>query len=198
MAAIVNQDMEDTVEGDTRLVSATITYAFDLPSAFMMCPVREMSRMGLSLAQLRARAVANLRPQAANVQLGGKPPVLVVKTGNDLEACMLLLDESWHQLAGRVPGQMLIAVPTRSVLLVTSAGSELGIQVVRETIVEAQRHVPRDDAREEADDDRPQHDAAPAGRQVERQEDRRHELDAHRGREREPSTRRAPPPAPRE
>src|SRR5438046_4794913 len=54
-----------------------ITYAFDLPSAFMMCPVREMSRMGLSLAQLRARAVANLRPQAANVQLGGKPPVLV-------------------------------------------------------------------------------------------------------------------------
>jgi uncharacterized protein YtpQ (UPF0354 family) len=59
--------------------------------------------------------------------------------GNDLEACLLLLDEIWEAFSSKVQGELVVAVPTRDILFFTGSESPEGVQVVREAIVEAQK-----------------------------------------------------------
>ena len=112
-----------------------VTYAFDLPETFKMFCGRDLKRLGWSQDELRATAVANLRQQLGEIQWAGEPPVLQAFTGNDLEACVLLLDEVWDSLVSHVPPEILAGVPTRDVLLVGSTKSgESGITTLRESI----------------------------------------------------------------
>ena len=72
-----------------------VTYAFDLPDSFQMVRRRDVTELGLPPEQLRAIAIANLKRQVGNFGYQGDPPLVQVVTGNDLEACVLLLDDFW-------------------------------------------------------------------------------------------------------
>lgn len=112
-----------------------VTYAFDLPDAFKMFSGRDLKRLAWSLEELRATAVANLRRQLGEIQWAGDPPVLQVSVGDDLEACLLLLDDVWESLGSNVPPEILVGIPTRNDLLVGSTQSgEEGIAKLRELV----------------------------------------------------------------
>jgi uncharacterized protein YtpQ (UPF0354 family) len=112
-----------------------VTYAFDLPQTFQMVCVRDAKRLGLSVEQMRAAAVENLKQQLGNIGREGEPPVMKMVVGNNLEACVILVDEIWQSLADKIPPEMIIGVPTRDVLLVSStkSGPE-GIQQLRDAV----------------------------------------------------------------
>lgn len=112
-----------------------VTYAFDLPETFQMARVRDIKGLGLSPEQLRATAVANLAQQLGNIGRTGEPPLVNIVTGNNLEACVLLLDEFWQMLAAKIPPEIVVGVPTRDTLLVTtSASTKGGVQLLRQAI----------------------------------------------------------------
>ena len=131
---------EDSMPATEPLVAdLLVTYAFDLPETFQMVRVMDVRQMGLSPEQLRATAIANLKRQLGNIGRAGEPPLLKVVTGNNLEACVLLVDDFWAGLAGKIPPEIVVGVPTRDVLLVTTSGSTKGgIQMLREAVKEAQ------------------------------------------------------------
>jgi uncharacterized protein YtpQ (UPF0354 family) len=98
-----------------------VTYAFDLPETFQMVSVRDCNELGLSTGELKALALSNLRKQLPSVQVEGQPPIYMAKVGNDLEACLLLLDEVWTDISSQMPGEIVAAVPARDMLLFTSS-----------------------------------------------------------------------------
>jgi uncharacterized protein YtpQ (UPF0354 family) len=116
-----------------------VTYAFDLPGMFQMFTHRDMKELGMTILQVRATAVANLKKQITEIQMQSQGPIHMPVTGNDLEACLLLLDEIWEAFSSKVQGEIVAAVPTRDILFFTGSESPEGVQVVREAIVEAQK-----------------------------------------------------------
>lgn len=130
---------EDMPVTEPFVADLLVTYAFDLPGMFQMFTHRDMKELGLTIPQVRTTAVANLKSQIPEIQMQSQGPIHMPVTGNDLEACLLLLDEVWEAFSSKVSGDLVVAVPTRDILFFTGSESPEGIQVVREAIVEAQK-----------------------------------------------------------
>jgi len=109
-----------------------VAYAFDLPAAFQMVTIADLQRLELSADELHQIALANLRKHIDDVRIEGDAPVSMMTLGGDLGSCLLLLDEVWESLAAEVPGQLVVSVPTRSILLFTSSDSPEGLSLLRE------------------------------------------------------------------
>jgi uncharacterized protein YtpQ (UPF0354 family) len=119
-----------------------ITYAFDLPESFAMFREIDRRRLGLSIEELRAKALENLRKQLPPLQQGGQPPVLMLAVGNNLEACLLLIDELWEQASANVPGKVVVSVPSRDVLMFSSSERPDGIKMMKKLAIEARSREP--------------------------------------------------------
>jgi hypothetical protein len=90
-------------------------------------------------------AINNLRKQVGDLDYedlaGGRLPVPLwsITSGNDLEACLVLLDDFWSSMARRVPGDMVVGVPARNALVITSTQSPATIQLLRDVVMETHR-----------------------------------------------------------
>jgi len=112
-----------------------ISYAFDLPHAFQMITSSDLKRLNLTPEDLRRLAVKNLRRQVREIKTEGQgSPVLMLTAGQDLTACLLLLDEVWEDLAGQLPGETVVAAPSRGIILVTSSDWQDGLALIRELV----------------------------------------------------------------
>ena len=126
---------EETPVTEPLVGDLLVTYALDLPEMFQMVSGHDLQKLGLSPEQLRSIAIDNLKHQIGEVGHEGEPPGLQLVVGNDLEACLLLVDGVWESLAQSVPGEMVVGVPARDVLLVTSSDPARGaVDVLREAV----------------------------------------------------------------
>ncbi len=150
---IITNDFDFLAEPRTQSTPVTeplvadllVAYAFDYPQFFRIFSHGDMDEHGLTVSEVRAAAMNNLRTRSVEVQ--GNPPVLMMFTGDHLEAALLLLDRLWESVreavASSLFGEMVVAVPTRDTVLLTGSGSPEGLQVVREMVVESQEQVKR-------------------------------------------------------
>lgn len=109
-----------------------VTYALDLPNQFQMFTARDMRQFGMTLAEVHATAIANLCKKIPEVQQAGESPLIILATGEDMDACLLLLDEVWDRYVDKVPGELVVAVPARDAVFITGSKSDAGMQVVRQ------------------------------------------------------------------
>jgi uncharacterized protein YtpQ (UPF0354 family) len=114
-----------------------VTYAFDMPGLFQMVNPHSLERLGIEPKELHALAVENLKSKMADIGLKKEGPILFITAGNDLEACSLLARKFWDKLASRIPGEMVVSVPSRNIVLITSSQWELGMKTVAELTDEA-------------------------------------------------------------
>lgn len=117
-----------------------ITYALDLPGAFKMFSERELEKSGLTRQQLRSLAVENLCKRLPRPKLATKGPLVSLAVGQNLDACLLLVDAAWKTVAKHmpVPGRLIVSVPNRDVVLCTGSSSHEGILKLRQ-IAQVQR-----------------------------------------------------------
>lgn len=119
-----------------------VTYAFDLPAAFLMVREMDRQRLDLSLDQIHSTALANLQKQLPLVRQGGKAPLVRLSVGNNLDACLLLIDEIWQKASAIVPGTLVVSVPSRDIVLLTSSESEQGLNAMRQISKETREREP--------------------------------------------------------
>jgi len=135
----------DTPITEPLVADLVVAYALDLGETFeMVCP-HHCQTLGIAHSQLRSIAIDNLRKQVGDLDYedlaGGKLPVPLwsITSGNDLEACLVMLDDFWSSMARRVPGDMVVGLPARNALVITSTQSPATVQLLREVVMETHR-----------------------------------------------------------
>jgi uncharacterized protein YtpQ (UPF0354 family) len=109
-----------------------IAYAFDQPGMFQMVKVSDLQRLGLTPSELRDLAMENLRRQLTDIRAKGQgTPIIWLTAGEDLGACLLLLDKLWKDLAKQLPGEIVVAVPDRGTVFATSTEWTGGLELLR-------------------------------------------------------------------
>jgi uncharacterized protein YtpQ (UPF0354 family) len=110
-----------------------IAYAFDLPGVFQMVKVSDLPQLGLTPQELRDLAIENLKRQLTDIRAKGQgTPIMWFTAGEDLGACLLLVDKLWLDLGKELPGEVVVAVPERGTVFVTSTEWPGGLELMRE------------------------------------------------------------------
>lgn len=125
------EDEEDIVL-DEFLGTLAVGYAPG-PDYQALLTWQDLQRLGASQDALRAYAFDLLSKSAADVQVVGQPPALMLSFGG-WESSAVLVDEFWERMAAQVPGELVIGVPARDVVVVTGSGSPPGIEKVRRAV----------------------------------------------------------------
>jgi uncharacterized protein YtpQ (UPF0354 family) len=123
---------EDDIVLDDFLGDLVVGYAPG-PAYQALMTWRDLRQLGLRQDDLRAYAFDLLTEWAADIQVVGQPPVLMVSFGG-WESCVVLVDEFWERMATQVPGELMIGVPARDVVMVTGTGSPPGVERVRRAV----------------------------------------------------------------
>jgi uncharacterized protein YtpQ (UPF0354 family) len=113
-------------------------YAMDMPSTIRYVTPKDLQASGTSKTELASIARANLRRILPPVELHSGPLVSMVTCGGNYEASLLLLDEVWTGDTVMVEGDLLVAIPSRDVLLVAGskvAGAPEKLRAMAEKIV---------------------------------------------------------------
>lgn len=110
-----------------------VMYAHDTPTACRMLSRAEVAAFGLEPRELRRRSLANLERLYPELALAGDDEILLVKGGGGVYESSVLLHAPVVQRAAEVlPGDLLMAVPRRDVLLFAGADSPTGSARLRE------------------------------------------------------------------
>src|ERR1041385_1750342 len=88
--------------------------------------------MGIERGRLRALAVENLGRILPRIEVHPGEIYSMITAGGNYEASLLLLDEIWDRRQFKVSGDIVVALPTRDVLLVTGSQNPAGIVKLRE------------------------------------------------------------------
>ncbi|WP_119727573.1 DUF1444 family protein [Thermomonospora amylolytica] len=111
-----------------------VGYAFDRPEGELerLAP-RHCARLGVQPAELRERAVANLRVRRPEVSFTWYPDAraVSVSAGGDLEAALVLDDGFVEKLGQDVDGDLVVALPARDLFVATGTGHPDGIDKLR-------------------------------------------------------------------
>ena len=93
----------------------------------------DLDRLGWSRQMLRRRALETLDRRRDAVRVYGQPPARMLSF-EGLESSLLLAGQIWDDLAGVVPGDVVVGVPARDVVIVTGTRSPSGLARVRRAV----------------------------------------------------------------
>jgi uncharacterized protein YtpQ (UPF0354 family) len=110
-----------------------VAYSFGPPWGESLVTWLDLDRLGLSRRILRRSATDNLDGRLDRVRVHGGPAALTLSF-EGLESSLLLADALWDGLAGRVPGELVVGVPARDVVVVTGSLSPVGLDRARRAV----------------------------------------------------------------
>ncbi|MCW5257639.1 DUF1444 family protein [Verminephrobacter aporrectodeae subsp. tuberculatae] len=99
-----------------------VSYAFDLPDQFIMASPSQLEQAGIAVSEVPALALWNLARLMPRTEHFDKQGCMVVRTGGELEATLLLLDTFMEYMHVNSLGKEIVAaVPRRDCLLLCDA-----------------------------------------------------------------------------
>jgi uncharacterized protein YtpQ (UPF0354 family) len=124
-------DGTNAIVGEKIAADLWIAYAVDGDNQIRYLSEGQRQKLGLSIAELRPLAMANLRRIIKEVTQRGEGPVYMLTAGGNYEASLLLSDRLWAGMSNVVQGDFVAAVPSRDVLLFTGTQSPEGVRTLR-------------------------------------------------------------------
>jgi uncharacterized protein YtpQ (UPF0354 family) len=109
-----------------------IAYAQDTASNIRYLTPEDLAALGIDRSELRALAVKNLLELLPEVSMRGENGVYMFTAGGDYEASLILADTIWEGGQVKVNGDVVVAIPSRDLLLVCGSGDPSGVARVRE------------------------------------------------------------------
>ena len=111
-----------------------ISYAFELPEQFVMATAPLLAKAGVAPDACRALALANFKGRfsAQLMRTGAHKGLIAVRTGDDLEAVMLVFDGFWQDhVRPELRGDLVASAPRRDVLLIADAAIPGALEALR-------------------------------------------------------------------
>jgi uncharacterized protein YtpQ (UPF0354 family) len=118
---------------DGYLDGLSVGYALGPPFGDRLMTRQDLDRFELSRRGLRRQAAAYLDAMVDRVRIHGQPPALMLSF-NGFESSVVLADVFWEDLADAVPGELVIGVPARDVVIVTGSRSPSGLAKARRAV----------------------------------------------------------------
>jgi uncharacterized protein YtpQ (UPF0354 family) len=118
---------------DDYLDGVAVGYAVGPPFGRRLVTWADLDRLATSRRGLRRHAAAYLDAMVSRVRIHGQPPALMLSFAG-LESSVVLADTFWEDLASGVPGDLVIGVPARDVVIVTGSGSPAGLAKARRAV----------------------------------------------------------------
>lgn len=109
-----------------------IVYALDDSKRMRFLQADELA--GIERDELRTLALENLLRIMPKIQMATNGRLGMMIAGGDYEASLLLYDSIWTDGTVKVKGDIVVAIPTRSMLLVTGSQDRAGLQTMREIV----------------------------------------------------------------
>lgn len=120
-----------------------VYYAVDAERPWRYLSRDEVEALGIGPERLNARAVGNLTNLLPGIERRGDGGTYMVTAGGMYETSLLLFDAIWTKDNFDVKGDIVIAVPSRGLLLVTGSKDENGLKTLRrvaEEVVSEENH----------------------------------------------------------
>lgn len=114
-----------------------ILYAEDSAKNIRYLRPKDLELAMIERSELRTLACANLKRLLPKIERHGTNGLYVITAGGDYEASLLLLDSIWSGSQMDVQGDVVVAIPTRDVLLVTGSQNQQGIEKMKQMVKEA-------------------------------------------------------------
>jgi len=113
-------------------------YAFDSPTRLRYLQEGELKKLEIGEEELRPLAVKNLDRILTRKHLRAGDGVYMLEVGGNFESSMLLLTEFWSDQRIQVRGDVVVAVPTRDMVLITGSEDADNLKLLREIAQEGQ------------------------------------------------------------
>lgn len=111
-----------------------ILYAEDSPNSIRYLTPADLQEIGVRREELRKLSKENLYRILPKVERRGGNGLYLVSAGGDYDASLLLLEPIWEDGQLKVLGDIVVAIPTRDLLLVTGSKDARGIEKVKEIV----------------------------------------------------------------
>jgi uncharacterized protein YtpQ (UPF0354 family) len=118
---------------DEFIAELAVAYSFGPPYGERLVSWLDLDRLGLSRRTLRRQAADNLDAMLEAVRVHGKPPALTLFF-DGIESSLLLAGDLWRRLADSVPGELVVGVPARDVVVVTGSQSKCGLDKAKRAV----------------------------------------------------------------
>lgn len=118
---------------DDFLAGLAVAYSLGPPYGRRFISRADLDRYDLTHRDLFLLASSNLRTALRRLKLHGQPPSLMLSF-HGLESSALLDAELWEDLRGTVPGELVVGVPARDVVIVTGSWSKAGMAKARRAV----------------------------------------------------------------
>ncbi len=119
-----------------------IFYAEDSPKNIRYLTTDKLTELKLTLSDLRSLAVKNLASLLPRPEIRGTNGVFIVTAGGDYDASLILLGSVWTRKELKVDGKLVLAVPSRDLLLVTGSSNKTGLAVLKKTAAKTVAEAP--------------------------------------------------------
>ncbi|MGI5245026.1 hypothetical protein [Dactylosporangium sp. CA-139066] len=110
-----------------------VGYSYGPPFGQRLVTWADLQRMELPRRMLRRQAAHNLDARLDAVGVHGQPPALMLNF-EGIASTLLLAEGLWAGLERSVPGELVVGVPARDVVIVTGSQSPPGLAKVRRAV----------------------------------------------------------------
>lgn len=111
----------------------TVVYTFGPDFGRRVVTHADLDQLQLPPQILRRSALEHLEVLSSRAEFHGQPPALMLSF-EGLESSLLLATDFWRRLEGAVPGELVVGVPARDVVIVTGSQSQPGMEKAKRCV----------------------------------------------------------------
>ncbi len=114
-----------------------ILYAEDSPKNIRYFSPKDLEKAHIDRKELRSLACDNLKRLLPKIERHGANGLFMLTAGGDYEASLLLIDSIWSDMQKEVRGDVVVAIPSRDLLIVTGSEDGQGIEKMKQIVQKA-------------------------------------------------------------
>ena len=114
-----------------------ILYAEDSPKNIRYFSPKDLEKARIDRKELRSLACENLKRLLPKIERSGANGLFMLTAGGDYEASLLLFDSIWSNMKKEVRGDVVVAIPSRDLLIVTGSEDSQGIEKMKQIVQKA-------------------------------------------------------------